>query len=51
MGVRWEMSGAMAMADIDGDDDGGDGDETLGFQDMVVVLAERSEGAIRTLSG
>ena len=51
MGVRWEMSGAMAMADIDGDDDGGDGDETLGFQDMVVVLVERSERAIRTLSG
>ena len=36
--------------DINGDD-GGDCDETLGFQDMVVVLAERSEGAIRTLSG
>jgi len=30
---------------------GGDGDETLGFQDMVVMLVERSERAIRTLSG
>jgi hypothetical protein len=48
--VRWEMSGAMAMADIDGDD-GGDEDETLEFQDTVVVLVEWSERAIRTLSG
>jgi hypothetical protein len=37
--VRWEMSSARAMA-ISMADDGGDSDETLGFQDMVV---ERSQ--------